>query len=163
MQRLENLRILVSLSSREGIVPFIGGLGEIFPTEVVATGGTAQYLIRAGIETTTVEQLTGSPYSLDGRVKMLHEMTFLALLANQENPEHMRQLKERGIEPFNMVVVNLYPFEEKVRAGVSLEEAIEAIDIGGPAAVRAAAKNHLSVIPICNPDDYPLVMQMLRG
>lgn len=162
IQPLESLRVLVSVSDRDGIVGFIHHLQDLLPTRVVATGGTGQYLHEAGIEATLAEEITGFPHLLDGRIKMLHGPIFAAILADQQNPEHLRQLEKMGIEPFDMVVVNLYPFKQTVQSGAVWEEVIEKIDVGGPAALRAAAKNYPSVIVVCSPEEYPEVIKMLQ-
>lgn len=160
---LEALRVLVSVSDRRGIVEFINRLKEILPLEVVATSGTASHLTKAGIEVTPVEKITGVPKLLDGRIKMIHLPIFAAILVDQYNPEHMRQLEKIGVKPFDMVIVNLYPFKEVVQDERStLSEVIENIDIGGPAALRAAAKNFQSVIVVCSPEDYPQVIEGLK-
>jgi len=163
MKPLEKLRVLVSVSDKEGITEFIDKLSEILPLEVVATGGTAQHLREAGIEVMPVEEITGIPKLLGGRIKMIHLPIFAALLVDQRNPEHIGQLEEFNIKPFDMVIVNLYPFEEVARDEKStLSEAVENIDIGGPAALRAAAKNFQSVMVVCRPEDYSDVLTMLR-
>lgn len=163
LKPLEKLRVLVSVSDREGVVEFINGLEEMFPTEVVATSGTAQYLSEREIGVTPVEEVTGVPKLFDGRIKMIHLPIFAAILANQHNPRHMKELEELGIEPFDMVIVNFYPFEETVNdAESTLGKVIENIDIGGPAALRAAAKNFQSIIVVSNPLDYPRLLEALR-
>lgn len=161
-KRLKELRVFVSVSNKEGIVDFINQTKELFPTEVIATGGTGRHLTEAGIEVTSVEKLTNFPTVLSGRVKSLHPVIFAAILADQQNPEHMKDLQLLGIEPFNMVVVNFYPFQETVQRRASLKEVIEQIDIGGPAAVRAAAKNFQSIIVVCNPKDYSQIAEALK-
>lgn len=160
---LEALRVLVSVSDRRGIVEFINRLEEILPLEVVATSGTASYLAESGIEVMLVEEITGLPQLFDGRIKIIHLPIFAAILADQRNSEHMRQLKQLGIKPFGMVVVNLYPFEEVAKDKESnLTRVIENIDIGGPAALRAAAKNFQSAIVVCDPEDYSQVIERLK-
>lgn len=160
---LEKLRVLVSVSNKEGVVAFINDLKEIVPVEVIATGGTARHLQEAGIEATPVEDIVGLPYFFDGRIKMIHFPIFAAILADQHNPKHMKELEELHIEPFDMVIVNFYPFEEAVEdEKSSLSRVIENIDIGGPAALRGAAKNFQSVIVACEPKDYPHIIEILR-
>ncbi len=126
--------------------------------EVVSSGGTAAALRDAGVPVTAVEDVTGSPEMLDGRVKTLHPAIHAAILADRRRPEHVDQLATHGIEPFDLVVVNLYPFRETVASGASFDETIEQIDIGGPAMVRAAAKNHASVAVVVDPVRYEEVI-----
>jgi len=142
-------RALLSVYDKTGIVDFARALVDEFGIEIISTGGTASLLKENGIPVTLVEQITGFPEMLDGRVKTLHPKIHAAILADRDNPEHMRQLKEQGIEPIDMVVVNLYPFEKTVAdPNCTFEQAIEMIDIGGPCLLRAAAKNHEHVLPI---------------
>ena len=130
--------------------------------ELVSSGGTAATLREAGIEVTEVADLTGFPEMLGGRVKTLHPAIHGGLLADQRDPDHLAQIAAQGIEPFDLVVSNLYPFRETVAAGASLEESIEKIDIGGPAMVRAGAKNFESVAVIVNPERYETVLDELQ-
>lgn len=163
MEPLKNLRILVSLSNTKGIITFIRQLQETFPVEIVATPGTKKHLVEAGFRVTPVEKLTGKATLFDGRIKMIHLPIFAAILADQRNPAHIRQLRQLIIEPFNMVVVNFYPFEKVVKSEKSnIAKIIENIDIGGPAAIRAAAKNFYSVIPICDPQDYSWLINSFK-
>jgi phosphoribosylaminoimidazolecarboxamide formyltransferase / IMP cyclohydrolase len=145
-------RALVSVSDKTGIVDFARGLAEL-GVEIVSTGGTGAALREAGIEVRDVSELTGSPEILDGRVKTLHPRLHAGLLAVRDNPEHAEVLEAEGIEPIDLVCVNLYPFERTVaRHGTSEAEAIENIDIGGPTMIRAAAKNHRFVVVVVRPE-----------
>src|SRR5215211_263044 len=135
-------RALISVSDKTGVADFAAGLAKL-GIEIVSTGGTAESLRDAGVEVRSVEELTGSPEILDGRVKTLHPRLHAALLAVRNDDEHQRTLREEGIETLDLVCVNLYPFERTVaRLNVSEDEALENIDIGGPTMIRAAAKNH---------------------
>src|SRR5437667_11677860 len=134
-------RALISVSDKTGIVEFARELKR-FDVEIISTGGTAKALRDAGIEVRDVSDVTGFPEMMDGRVKTLHPKIHGALLGLRDNPEHNAAMPEHNIEPIDMVVVNLYPFEQTVRqGGVTLDEAVEQIDIGGPAMIRSAAKN----------------------
>jgi len=156
-------RALISVSDKRGIVAFAQGLTQL-GWEIVSTGGTATALRTAGIAVSSVEEVTGFPELLDGRVKTLHPAVHGALLARRDMPAHMAALQERGIVPIDLVAVNLYPFQMTIsRAGVSFEDAVENIDIGGPSMLRSAAKNHESVLPVVDPTDYPKVLDLLRG
>jgi len=159
-------RALLSTFDKTGIVEFARALHTEFGVELISTGGTARVLREAGLPVTLVESLTGSPEMLDGRVKTLHPRIHAAILADRDNPEHMRQLAEEGIQPIDMVVVNLYPFRDTIaRPGCTFEEAIEMIDIGGPCLLRAAAKNHRHVWPVLAGDEerHQRVLAALRG
>jgi len=147
-------RALISVSDKTGIVDFAHEL-KSFNVEIVSTGGTAKTLRDAGIEVRDVSDVTGFPEMMDGRVKTLHPKIHGALLGIRDNDEHQAAMQVHGIEPIDMVVVNLYPFEQTIaRAGVTLEEAIEQIDIGGPALIRSAAKNYKDVAVITSPENY---------
>jgi phosphoribosylaminoimidazolecarboxamide formyltransferase/IMP cyclohydrolase len=147
-------RALISVSDKTGIVDFAQQL-KTFDVEIISTGGTARVLREAGIDVRDVSDLTGFPEMMDGRVKTLHPNIHGGLLGLRDNPGHQAAMREHGIEPIDMVVVNLYPFEETiVRDGVTLEEAIEQIDIGGPAIIRSAAKNFLDVVVVTSPQSY---------
>src|SRR6185436_893369 len=138
-------RALISVSDKTGIVDFARALKE-FEVEIISTGGTAKALRDAGIEVRDVSDVTGFPEMMDGRIKTLHPKIHGALLGVRDNPEHQAAMREHEIESIDMVVVNLYPFEETIkREGVTLAEAVEQIDIGGPAMIRSAAKNFWSV------------------
>ena len=131
--------------------------------EIVSTGSTAAKLAAAGLAVTPVEQLTGFPECLDGRVKTLHPRVHAGVLADLRNPDHERQLAELEIAPFQLVVVNLYPFAATVASGASNDECVEQIDIGGPSMVRAAAKNHANVAVVVSPSGYEQVYAALAG
>ncbi len=155
-------RALISVSDKTGIVDFARGLAEM-GAEIVSTGGTATALREAGLEVRDVADLTGSPEILDGRVKTLHPRLHAALLAVRDDPDHMATLEAEGIEPIDLVCVNLYPFERTVsRPEVSEAEAVESIDIGGPTMVRAAAKNHRFVAVVVQPESYDAVLAELE-
>ena len=154
-------RALVSVFHKEGIER----LAEAFVaagTEVVSTGSTAKRLADLGVKVTEVSQVTGFPECLDGRVKTLHPYIHAGILADMTNPDHARQLEEFGIKPFDLVVVNLYPFADTVRSGASDADVIEKIDIGGPSMVRGAAKNHATVAVVTDPADYALVARRVE-
>lgn len=153
-------RALVAVADKSGIVE-LGRELAARGVEVVSTGNTARVLQEAGIDVTTVSELTGFPELLEGRVKTLHPRIHGGILADKRKPGHMAQLEEQGIEPFDLVVVNLYPFLETVMSGASNPEVIEQIDIGGPAMVRAAAKNFESVGVVVKPDDYGAILYEL--
>ena len=147
-------RALVSVSDKAGLDDFVKGLNRL-GIEIISTGGTAGEIASLGVPVTEVSSYTGFPEMLDGRVKTLHPRIHAGLLALRDNREHMRQLEESGILPIDMVVVNLYPFEETIRRdGVTMEEAVENIDIGGPAMLRSAAKNFRSVAVVSSPSQY---------
>src|SRR5678809_157508 len=141
------MRVLISVTDKTGIVEFARALSEL-GAEIVSTGGTARSIREAGVPVVDVAEITGFPEMLDGRVKTLHPKVHGGLLARRDVPEHMAALERHGIRPIDLVAVTLYPFEQTVaRPGVSLAEAIENIDIGGPSMIRGAAKN-LSLIHI---------------
>ncbi len=155
-------RALVSVSDKTGIVEFAQML-KTFGVEIISTGGTAKALREAGIETLDVADVTGFPEMMDGRVKTLHPRIHGGLLALRDNDAHMAAMQEHDIEPIDMVVVNLYPFEQTVaREGVTLEEAIEQVDIGGPSMIRSAAKNFKDVAVIVSPDSYDSIINELN-
>ncbi len=155
-------RALLSTADKRGLPELGRGLAEL-GVELVSTGSTAEALRGAGVPVTAVAEVTGSPELLDGRVKTLHPRIHAGILADRGNPEHLRQLEEQGIAPIDLVVVNLYPFRETVAAGAGDAAAIEQIDIGGPAMVRAAAKNHGSVGVVVRPERYGEVLEELRS
>ena len=156
------MRALVSVSDKTGLVPFVKGLKEL-GWEIIATGGTQKLLEAEGVKTIGISEITGFPEILDGRVKTLHPKVHGGILARRELPEHMETLKENGIDTIEMVCVNLYPFRQTIaKEGVTLEEAIENIDIGGPSMVRSAAKNWRDVTIVCDPADYGTVLAELR-
>src|SRR3954452_9357228 len=155
-------RALVSVSDKTGIVDFARGL-ERLGVEIISTGGTAASLREAGLEVRDVADLTGSPEILSGRVKTLHPRLHAALLAVRDDAEHMQTLEAEGIDPIDLVCVNLYPFERTIaRQAVSEADAIENIDIGGPTMIRAAAKNHRSVVVVVQPESYDAVQAELE-
>jgi phosphoribosylaminoimidazolecarboxamide formyltransferase/IMP cyclohydrolase len=150
------------VSDKTGIIDFARELKQ-FNVEIISTGGTAKALRDAGIEVRDISDVTGFPEMMDGRVKTLHPRVHGALLGLRDNPEHVAAMKQHGIEPIDMVVVNLYPFAETIsRKGVTREEAIEQIDIGGPAMIRSAAKNSDAVAVVVNPAQYPLLIEDLH-
>ncbi|UVS82056.1 bifunctional phosphoribosylaminoimidazolecarboxamide formyltransferase/IMP cyclohydrolase [Actinokineospora sp. UTMC 2448] len=150
-------RALIGVSDKSGLLELATGL-HAAGVEIVSTGGTARTLADAGVPVTPVEQVTGFPESFDGRVKTLHPRVHAGLLADTTNPAHVAQLGELDIAPFDLLVVNLYPFVKTVASGASAAECVEQIDIGGPAMVRAAAKNHASVAVVVDPARYPWVL-----
>ena len=157
------MRALISVSDKTGVVPFARGLVEL-GWEIVSTGGTARALRDAGVPVTPIETVTGFPEMLDGRVKTLHPAIHGGLLARRSLPQHMAALEAHGIQPIDLVAVNLYPFRETAaRPDVAREDAIEQIDIGGPSMLRSAAKNHDSVLVIVDPADYTVVLEALRA
>src|SRR5688500_15441688 len=147
-------RALISLSDKSGAVDFARSLAEM-GVSILSTGGTASTLRDAGIEVTDVSEVPGFPEMMDGRVKTLHPKIHGALLALRDNPVHVASMKEHSIAPIDMVVINLYPFEQTIaKDGVMLEEAVENIDIGGPAMIRSASKNWRDVAVVTDPDLY---------
>jgi phosphoribosylaminoimidazolecarboxamide formyltransferase / IMP cyclohydrolase len=154
-------RALISVSDKTGLIDFVKGL-QRFGIEVLSTGGTARLLQKAGLIVKDVSQYTGFPEMLDGRVKTLHPAIHGGLLAVRDNPEHIQQMKDQRMGFIDLVVVNLYPFENVVqKKNVALSEAIENIDIGGPAMIRSAAKNFKSVAVVSNPSKYKEILQEL--
>jgi len=147
-------RALLSVYDKTGLEPFARGLSEL-DVELVASGGTAAFLQKVGVPVTPVEDLTEVPELLGGRVKTLHPHIHAAILARRDRADDNAALDEHGIEPFDLVCVNLYPFEEVTsRRAVGEQDAVEMIDIGGPAMLRAAAKNFAHVAPVCRPERY---------
>jgi phosphoribosylaminoimidazolecarboxamide formyltransferase / IMP cyclohydrolase len=160
---LKVARALVSVSDKKDLEPFVRGLTEL-GIEVISTGGTAKFLKEAGLPITGISEVTGFPEIMDGRVKTLHPAIHGGILADREKPSHLQAIAELGIKPIDLVVVNLYPFEATVaQRGVSEEDAIENIDIGGPTMVRAAAKNFSGVGIVTNPGDYDTVLAELQA
>jgi phosphoribosylaminoimidazolecarboxamide formyltransferase/IMP cyclohydrolase len=160
MHRVE--RALLSVSDKEGVVELAGQLVAL-GVELLSTGGTAKLLQKSGIAVTEVSDYTGFPEMLDGRVKTLHPKVHGGLLARRDSPEHMAALEAHGIGRIDLLVVNLYPFQQTVaRLDCTLEDAIENIDIGGPAMLRAAAKNHAGVAVVVDPKDYRRVLGEIR-
>lgn len=155
-------RALVSVTDKAGLVDFAKGLQE-FNVHLLSTGGTAKLLREQGVAITEVADYTGFPEMLDGRVKTLHPKIHGGILGIRENEVHVQTMAAYGIEPIDMIVVNLYAFAKTVaRPGCTLAEAIENIDIGGPTMIRAAAKNYLYVAVVTDPDDYPAILDELR-
>jgi len=150
-------RALVSVYDKTGLAELATGL-HIAGVELVSTGSTAARIAEAGVPVTPVEELTGFPECLDGRVKTLHPRVHAGILADTRRPEHLAQLEELGVAPFDLVVVNLYPFTATVMSGATPDECVEQIDIGGPSMVRAAAKNHPSVAVVVDPARYDDVL-----
>src|SRR6201991_1535012 len=153
-------RALISVYRKTGLVELAQGLTKA-GVEIVSTGSTAKTIADKGIPVTRVEELTGFPEVLDGRVKTLHPRVHAGLLADLRKPEHAAALEQLGIAAFELVVVNLYPFSETVDSGASVDECVEQIDIGGPSMVRAAAKNHPSVAIVTSPERYADVLGAL--
>jgi len=155
-------RALISVSDKSGVVEFAKALQEM-GVEIISTGGTAKALADAGVKVTGISEVTGFPEMMEGRVKTLHPAVHGGILADRSKPEHMRQIEEQGIEPIDLVAVNLYPFAQTVaKPGVTLEDVIENIDIGGPSMVRSAAKNFAGVTIVVDPADYGAVLHELR-
>ena len=157
-------RALISLSDKTGLLPFARALSEEMGVEILSTGGTAKTLRDAGVPVRDVSDFTGFPEVFTGRVKTLHPRVHGGLLHLRDDADHQRQARDHGIQPIDLLVVNLYPFRETVaRPDVTLEEAIENIDIGGPSMLRSAAKNHRSVTVVADPADYDRVLASMRG
>ena len=155
-------RALVSVSDKTSLVPFVSTLVEL-GYEIISTGGTKKALEAAGIKTIGISEVTDFPEIMDGRVKTLHPKVHGALLCVRDNPDHVRQIEELGIQYIDLVCVNLYPFKETVqKPGVSHEEIIENIDIGGPSMLRSASKNYKFIPVLCDPSDYDAVVKELR-
>ncbi|WP_407550322.1 bifunctional phosphoribosylaminoimidazolecarboxamide formyltransferase/IMP cyclohydrolase [Streptomyces sp. Pv4-95] len=155
-------RALVSVYDKSGLEELAQGL-HAAGVQLVSTGSTAGRIAAAGVPVTKVEELTGFPECLDGRVKTLHPKVHAGILADLRLTDHQRQLADLGVEPFDLVIVNLYPFRETVASGATPDECVEQIDIGGPSMVRAAAKNHPSVSVVVNPDRYGDVLEALAA
>jgi phosphoribosylaminoimidazolecarboxamide formyltransferase/IMP cyclohydrolase len=155
-------RALISVSDKTGVVDFarkLAGMG----IEILSTGGTARLLAENGIKVKPVDSYTGFPEIMDGRVKTLHPRVHGGLLAVRTNPQHLKQMKDNGIEPIDLVAINLYPFKKTVaKPGVSIEDAIENIDIGGPAMIRSSAKNHAFVTILVDSADYNRILNELE-
>ncbi|MGH3395566.1 MAG: bifunctional phosphoribosylaminoimidazolecarboxamide formyltransferase/IMP cyclohydrolase [Streptosporangiaceae bacterium] len=162
MTKVAIKRALISVYDKTGLTELATALHQA-GVEIVSTGTTAATIAGAGVPVTPVDQLTGFPECLDGRVKTLHPAVHAGLLADLGQPSHRAQLDELGIAPFGLLVSNLYPFEQTVASGASPEQCVEQIDIGGPAMVRAAAKNHATVAVITSPDMYPDMVAALAG
>ncbi|WP_445263023.1 bifunctional phosphoribosylaminoimidazolecarboxamide formyltransferase/IMP cyclohydrolase [Pseudokineococcus sp. 1T1Z-3] len=155
-------RALLSVWDKSGLEDLALGLHEA-GVALVSTGSTAGRIAAAGVPVTAVEELTGFPECLDGRVKTLHPRVHAGILADRRRADHEAQLADLDVEPFDLVVVNLYPFEQTVASGADVDACVEQIDIGGPSMVRAAAKNHPSVAVVTSPDAYPEVLAAAAG
>ncbi|MDP9022526.1 MAG: bifunctional phosphoribosylaminoimidazolecarboxamide formyltransferase/IMP cyclohydrolase [Actinomycetota bacterium] len=154
-------RALISVHDKRGVAELAAGLADL-GIAIVSTGSTARRIAAAGVAVTEVAAVTGFPECLDGRVKTLHPRVHAGILADRSKPEHVAQLDELGIDPVDLVVVNLYPFRETVASGAADATVVEMIDIGGPTLVRGAAKNHAGVAVVVDPDDYDAVLSQLR-
>src|SRR6059036_4048914 len=155
-------RALLSVSDKTGLIEFAKALAG-HGVELVSTGGTAKAIAAAGLPVKDVSDLTGFPEMMDGRVKTLHPKVHGGLLAIRDNKEHAEAMKTHGIAPIDLLVVNLYPFEATVDQGAGYDDCIENIDIGGPAMIRAAAKNHHDVTVVVEPDDYAALLTELKA
>src|SRR3954451_21306431 len=156
-------RVLISVTDKTGIIDFARALNEL-GAEIISTGGTARMIRENGIPVRDVSEVTGFPEMLDGRVKTMHPKIAGGILAIRGRDDHMAAIAEQGIAPIDMVVVNLYRFEEvAAKVGARLEELIENIDIGGPTMIRAAAKNYQDVAIVVSPSDYDAIIAELRA
>ena len=154
-------RALISVSNKLGAVEFAKSLSKC-GVEIISTGGTMKAIRAAGVPVTYVSDVTGFPEIMDGRVKTLNPKIHGGILAVRDNPEHIKQMQENNIQPIDLVVVNLYPFKATIKkADVTLAEAVENIDIGGPAMIRAAAKNFKFVTVVTNPDSYEEIAKII--
>ena len=157
------MRALISVSDKTGIVEFAKELADL-GIEIISTGGTYKKLKEAGINAMEISELTGFPECLDGRVKTLHPKVHAGILAMRSKEEHMKQLKDLGVDTIDFVVVNLYPFKQTIlKEGVTRAECVENIDIGGPTMLRSAAKNYQDVTVITDPNDYEIVLNELKS
>jgi phosphoribosylaminoimidazolecarboxamide formyltransferase / IMP cyclohydrolase len=153
---------IISVTDKTGIVGFAKSLSG-FGVDILSTGGTAKAIREGGVKVTDISEYTGFPEMMDGRVKTLHPKVHGGLLGLRDNPEHVAAMKTHGIRPVDMVVVNLYQFEKTVaRPGVTLEEAVENIDIGGPSMLRSSAKNFRDVTVVVDPADYEVVLNEMK-
>lgn len=156
-------RALISVSDKEGVLEFAKALSSM-GIEIISTGGTAKTLSEGGVRVTGISEVTGFPEMMEGRVKTLHPAVHGGLLADRSKSDHMRQIEEQGIKPIDLVAVNLYPFAKTIAdPNVSLQDAIENIDIGGPSMVRSSAKNFASVTIIVDPGDYGKVLREINA
>jgi phosphoribosylaminoimidazolecarboxamide formyltransferase/IMP cyclohydrolase len=156
-------RALISVSDKTGIVECAKRLSAS-GIEILSTGGTARTLREAGVPVKSVDAHTGHPEIMDGRVKTLHPRIHGGILAVRDNPQHLKDMRENGIVPIDLVIVNLYPFVQTVsKPGVTIDEAVENIDIGGPAMIRSAAKNHAYVAVVVDPADYANVLEEIES
>ena len=160
MKKIE--RAIFSATDKTGVVDFAKSLSE-FGVQILSTGGTARVMREGGVSVTDISEYTGFPEMLDGRVKTLHPKVHGGLLGLRDNPDHVRVMKEHGIENIDLLVVNLYQFEKAAaKEGMSLEDVIEEIDIGGPAMLRSSAKNFKDVTVIVDPADYEVVLNEMK-
>jgi phosphoribosylaminoimidazolecarboxamide formyltransferase/IMP cyclohydrolase len=160
MKKIE--RAIISVTDKTGVVDFAKSLSE-FGVQILSTGGTARAMREGGVSVTDISEYTGFPEMLDGRVKTLHPKVHGGLLGLRDNPDHVRVMEENGIESIDLLVVNLYQFEKAVaKEGVRLEDAIEEIDIGGPAMLRSSAKNFRDVTVIVDPADYKGILDEMK-
>lgn len=156
-------RAIISVSDKSGVVDFAGELAAM-GIEMLSTGGTAKALRDAGVKVIEVADYTGFPEMMDGRLKTLHPMIHGGLLSRRSNPKDMEDIKKQGIKTIDLVVVNLYPFEQTIsKPGVTFDEAIENIDIGGPTMLRAAAKNFRDVAVVVDPSDYGKILAEMKA
>lgn len=159
---LQALTVLISVFDKTGLIELVSQLNKKYKLKLISTGGTAKYLKAKGFKVVEVAKVTGFPEILGGRVKTLHPKIMGGILAEKNNPKHLRELKKLGIESIQMVVVNLYPFEETIKKpGVSLAEAIEQIDIGGVTLLRAAAKSWRTTVVLSQIRDYSLISKKI--
>ena len=156
-------RVLISVTDKTGVVDFARALSEEFGATSISTGGTARAIAEAGVAVTPIEEVTGFPEMMNGRVKTLHPKVHGGLLARRDVPEHMQQAADMGIEMIDMVVVNLYAFEKTVESGADFATCIENIDIGGPSMLRSSAKNFESVAVVTDPDSYDAILEEMRA
>ena len=157
------MRALVSVSDKTGLVPFVQSLKEL-GWDIIATGGTMKLLQDNNIEVINISEVTGFPEICDGRVKTLHPKVHGGLLARRDDPSHLKALEENEINFIDMVCVNLYPFRQTIaKPDVTMEDAIENIDIGGPSMLRSAAKNYKDVTVVCDPADYAQILDEIKA
>ena len=156
-------RVLISVTDKTGVVDFAKALSEEFGAEIISTGGTAKAIADGGVQVTPIDDVTKFPEMMDGRVKTLHPLVHGGLLAKRDNPDHMAQAAEHGIQMIDMVVVNLYAFEKTVDSGADFGTCIENIDIGGPSMLRSAAKNFESVAVVTDPASYDDILKEMRA
>lgn len=155
-------RVLISVTDKTGVAEFARSLHEEFGCTIISTGGTARAIADAGVPVVPIDDVTGFPEMMDGRVKTLHPRVHGGLLAKRDNESHMAQAAEHGIEMIDMVVVNLYAFESTVASGADFATCIENIDIGGPSMLRSSAKNFESVTVVTEPDRYEAILAEMR-
>ena len=162
MSKVAITRVLISVYDKTGLDELVKGLA-VAGVQIISTGSTAKQIAAAGVEVVEVADLTGFPECLDGRVKTLHPKVHAGLLADVRNPDHVRQLQDLGVEAFQLLISNLYPFTQTVASGASPDECIEQIDIGGPSMVRGAAKNHANVAVVTSPSTYGAVLAAVQS